>query len=209
MKLAPPGSLFDEAVVRNLFPEATPGARKLLVHRSLKHGEVFRLKPSLYCLAPEYRKTHPHPFAVAAALHSPSHISLESALAHHGLIPEAVVQVSSVTVSRSRTFDTPLGTFSFQCVPCDAPRAGVRAVKLDANTWAYIALPLRAIADLIYLRKEISWKHDGLEFLTGSMRMEEEELRALPIEEHMAIHDAIRNLRTKLYLEGLKKKLRA
>ena len=209
MRLAPPGALFDEAVLCNLFPHATPGARKLLVHRSLQHGQILRLKPGLYCLAPEYRKTHPHPFALAAALHSPSHISLEGALSYHGLIPEAVVQVSSVTVSRSRIFDTPLGTFSFQRVPSSNPRAGVRAVRLDANSWAFIALPLRAIADLVYLRKEISWPRDGLRFLTASMRMEEEDLRALPLREYPAIQEAFRNRRTKEYLEGLRKELRA
>jgi len=207
MRLDPPGSLFDEAVLHNLFPHATPGAKKLLVHRSLKHGEVLRLKPGIYCLAPEFRKSHTHPFAVAATLHSPSHVSLESALAWHGLIPEAVAQVSSVTVSRSRIFDTPLGTFSFQRVPCAAPRAGVRAVKLDANSWAFVAMPLRAIADLVYLRKEISWDRDGLGFLTDSMRMEADELRELPTEEYASVHDSMRNLRTKRYLEGLKKEM--
>ena len=45
----------------------------------------------------------------AAAVASPSHVSLESALAHHGLIPEAVQQTSSVTAHRSRSFTTDLG----------------------------------------------------------------------------------------------------
>ena len=41
---------------------------------------------------------------LAASLHAPSHVSLESALAYHGLIPEAVYQVASITVARSREF---------------------------------------------------------------------------------------------------------
>ncbi len=89
-RISPPGGLFDETVIRNLFPELSEAARKLLVYRAVSSGEIIRLKPGLFLIAPEFRKEHPHPFVLASALHSPSHISLESALAYHGLIPEAV-----------------------------------------------------------------------------------------------------------------------
>ncbi|MCX6903055.1 MAG: hypothetical protein NTW03_06175, partial [Verrucomicrobia bacterium] len=135
-KLAPPGGLFDETVICNLFPDRSDGARALLVHRACQAGEILRLKPGLFVLGPPYRKSEPHPFVVAAVLHAPSHISLESALAHHGLIPEAVYQVSSVTVGRSREFNTALGVFSFRRGPARAPRAGVEAVEVARNAWA-------------------------------------------------------------------------
>lgn len=207
-KLAPPGGLFDESVVRNLFPGATQGARKLLVNRALSRDEILRLKPGVYCLGPEYRRTSPHPFTVAAVLHSPSHVSLESALAYHGLIPEAVLQVVSVTTYRSRSFVTPMGRFDFLRVPCNNPRAGVRAEKLDADSWAFIASPLRAIADLVYLRKSVSWQHDGLRFLTVSMRMEEADLHGLSLAGFKDIHDSFRNRRTRDYLAGLRRELK-
>ena len=35
MKLAPPGGLFNEMVVSNLFPHGSAGARKQLVHRAV------------------------------------------------------------------------------------------------------------------------------------------------------------------------------
>jgi len=199
-KLAPPGGLFDESVVRNLFPDLSVGAKKLLVHRAVKHGEVLRLKPGCYCLAPDYRKSHLHPFVVAAVLHSPSHISLESALSHHGLIPEAVQIVSSVTSRRSRSFKTPLGHFSFQRVPAGNPAAGVRAVKVDRNSWAFIAGPLRALADLIYVRKDVRWEPKGLRFLTESMRMEEEDLYGIPMNEFEEVIESMQNNRVRRYL---------
>jgi hypothetical protein len=206
-KLAPPGGLFDDGVVRNLFPEASEGARKALVHRAVQHREILRLKPGLYCLAPDYRKTHPHPFVIASALHSPSHISLESALSYHHLIPEAVYQVSSVTIHRGRSFKTPLGTFTFDRVPSGIPRAGVRAEKLGDESWAFVASPLRAIADLIYLRKEISWNRDGRRFLIDSMRIDEDDLLGLPVDDFGDIHDSIRNRRTQRFLRGLVKEI--
>lgn len=203
-KLAPPGGLFDESVVGTLFPEASQGARKLLVHRAVKHGEVLRLKPGSYCLAFEYRRSELHPFVVAALLHSPSHISLESALSHHGMIPEAVYGVSSVTTMRSRSFRTPLGEFTFRRVPADNPRAGVRAVKVGPRGWAFIASPLRAIADLVYLRKEVSWDRDGLAFLTRSLRIEEEDVYGMSPNLWGELQESLTNQRVRGYLAGLK-----
>ncbi len=205
--IAPPGGLFDESVVRNLFPSTSAGGRKLLVHRASAKGEILRLKPGLYCLAPDYRKSTLHPFVVAAALHSPSHVSMESALAYHGLIPEAVYQVSSVTIGRTRRFKTPLGVFTFSRVPTIDPMAGVRAEKVDASGWAFVASPIRASAGLVYLRKEIRWESDGLRFLTDSLRIDEDEMRRMHRADLDEVHRGFKNLRTKSYLEGLRKEL--
>ena len=207
-KLGPPGGIFDGTVVINLFPDASQGARKLLVNRALLHNEIIRLKPGVYCLSPDLRRTHPHPFVVAALLLSPSHVSLESALSYHGLIPEAVFQVASVTAHRSRIFTTPMGRFEFHRIPCNDPRAGVRAEKLDADSWAFVASPLRAIADLVYLRKSISWNCNGLRFLTDSMRIDETDLRDLSFAGFNDICRSFRNRRTRDYLAGLRKELR-
>jgi hypothetical protein len=203
MEISPPGGLFDETVVRNLFPEATEGARKLLVHRAVEHGEVIRLKPGLFVLRREYRRTEPHPFVIASLLHSPSHVSLESALAHHGLIPEAVQQVASVTALRSRSFRTPLGEFSFRRVPARNPRAGVQAVELGSQAWAFVATPLRALADLLYLNRRVSWSADGLAYVLGSLRIEEDDLAGISSAGLAEICDSIRNRRVVAYLEHL------
>jgi hypothetical protein len=132
---------------------------------------------------------------------------METALAFHGLLPEAVFQVASVTAQRGRSYTTPLGTFAFRRVPCHDPKAGVRAVRLSPDAWAFVALPLRAIADLVYLRRDVSWTRDGLGFLTKSLRIEDDDLRALNLEAIPEIRHAIRNRRTRDYLDGLRKAL--
>ena len=203
-KLAPPGGLFDETVIHNLFPDSSDGARALLVHRACQAGEILRLKPGLFVLAPPCRKSEPHPFVVAGVLHAPSHVSLESALAHHGLIPEAVYHVSSVTVGRSRQFSTPLGVFSFRRVPARAPRAGVEAIAVARHAWAFVASPLRAIADAVYLSKGVTWDQNGLGYLTESLRIEEEDLRSLSFDALDEILESISSRRVRAYIEGLK-----
>jgi len=206
-RLSPPGGIFDETVIRNLLADRSEPARRVLVHRAVAAGEIIRLKPGLFLLAPEFRKTHPHPFIIAATLHSPSHVSLESALAHHGLIPEAVFQVSSATSARSRTFHTPVGVFSFVRVPATNPRAGVLALKIDGRNWAFVATPLRAVADLVYTRKDVSWKKDGLAFLTDSMRIEREDLEKMAWEGLNEVCESLRSRRTTDYLQGLLREL--
>ncbi len=199
----PPWGLFDETVVRNLFAGRSEGALKAMVHRAVSSGEVLRLKPGLFCLAELYRKEHPHPFVVAGMLCSPSHISLETALWHHGLIPEAVIEVASVVTVRSRRFHTPLGDYSFTRVPSDYARAGVRAVEVARDAWAFIATPLRAIADIVYMRSNVSFERDGVGFLIDSLRIDEDDLSEINVDDAEEILVGIRNKRTAAFLTGL------
>ena len=205
IRLSPPGGLFDHTVVGNLFADASVGARKQLIHRATRAGEILRLKRGLFILDKVFRKSELHPFALAAVLHAPSHISLETALWYHGLIPEAVYQISSVTTARSQTVSTPLGVFSFDRVPSPYPRAGVEATPLEGGEWAFIASPLRAIADAVYLHREISWKRDGLSYCTESLRIEEDDLAQISFAHSEEICAAVCNRRTRAYLEGLEK----
>jgi predicted transcriptional regulator of viral defense system len=204
--LNPPGGLFDSTVIVNLFPDLTVGARKLMVNRARRSGEVIRLRPGLYCLARPFRRAEPHPFVLAAAIHGPSHVSLETALAYHGLIPEVVHQMASVTVQRSRNFRTPMGWFAYYRVPSSAPRAGIKALELAKDEWAFVATPIRAMVDLVYLRK-IRWAKDGMSFLTQSMRIEEEDLAELDLAALDEILAGIHSRRTEEYFMRLKKEL--
>ncbi len=86
--------------------------------------------------------------------------------------------------------------------------AGVKTDEIEKGTWAFIASPLRAIADLVYLRKNISWQKDKMAFLLDSMRIELEDLEEISFEEFDDLLASFRSRRTKAYLQGLKKELR-
>jgi hypothetical protein len=207
--LSPPGGLFDTSVVCNLFPDLSPGARNILIHRAVESGEVHQLKRGLYVLSDPFRKTHPHPFAVAPMLYAPSAISLESALAFHGLIPEAVYQTTSTTPKRTCRFSTALGEFVYHAVPSSHALAGIESIKLDDHFWAFVATPFRAIADLVYLRKEVEWTTDGLAFLTESMRIEPDDLFAISLVAAEEVIGSIRNKRTREYMRRLSEELKS
>ncbi|WP_068086857.1 type IV toxin-antitoxin system AbiEi family antitoxin domain-containing protein [Novosphingobium rosa] len=150
-----------------------------LVNRALKDGSLRRLKRGVYVLNSRYRKEPLHPFAVAQSLHPGSYVSFETALSYHGWIPEAVFTTASVTPGRKTlSFDTPdHGFFTFHPLALQEYRllTSVERIKLGAST-CLIAKPLRALLDLVALRKE-AWS--GIEWMISGMRIDESLLMAL------------------------------
>jgi predicted transcriptional regulator of viral defense system len=119
--------------------------------RWTKAGRIYQLRRGLYALAPPFQKVKPHPFLVANRLVRGSYVSLQSALAHYGLIPEAAPVTTSVTTVRPARWDTPLGSFEFRHVKTDLLR-GYRLVEVGRGQRAFVALPEKALLDLVYLQ---------------------------------------------------------
>ena len=150
-----------------------------LVNRALKNGTLLRLKRGLYCLNSSNTGDSIHPFAIAQALHPGSYISFETALAFHQWIPEAVFTTASVTPGR-KSFEIDhesLGRFSFHPLALNDYQflAAVSRLKLGLHT-TLIASPLRALMDLVALRKE-SWS--GLDWIEHGLRIDESHLATL------------------------------
>ena len=150
-----------------------------LVKRALKDGSLQRVKRGTYVLGQRYRSETVHPFAIAQSLVSGSYVSFESALAWHGWIPEAVFTVASVSPGRKTLhYETAdFGIFDFHPLATADYRflSAVDRVQLGKLT-AFVAQPLRALMDLVALRKE-SWT--GLDWLTSGMRIDPESLASL------------------------------
>lgn len=122
---------------------------RMKISRLLGNGTIVRVKKGLYIFGPSHRR---RPFCrelLANLIYGPSYISLEYALHYHGLTPERVETVTSVTCGRSRTFDTPVGTFSYRMIPPEAFRTGMDQAELDDGRSFLIAIPEKALADRI------------------------------------------------------------
>lgn len=207
LRLEPPGGVFDESVVVTLFPEAGEGARRQLLFRARRAGEIVLLRRGLYCLDRPFRRSSLHPFVLAAMLLSPSQISCETALAHHALIPEGLGLVQSVCLKRSQRFFTPLGDHGFRRVPIMPLRTGGELVAFEGRGTAFVARPLRALIDLVYLRKDLDGRRSPLDFLVGSLRFDEEGLQVLRGEAWDEYLEASSHRRVRPFLEGLRKEL--
>jgi predicted transcriptional regulator of viral defense system len=114
-------------------------------------GKIFQLRRGLYCLAPPYQKVIPHPFLLANRLRSGSYVSLQSALAYYGMIPENVPVTTSITTGRPENIQTPLGQFDFRHITVNW-FSGYRQIDLDNDQKAFIATPEKALLELVYLQ---------------------------------------------------------
>jgi hypothetical protein len=88
-------------------------------------------------------------------LYGPSYVSLESALAFYGLIPERVYAVRSVTFKRAKHFSTPLGYFDYVTVPQDYFPNGIHLEVIDKEYAFLIASPEKTLCDMIVLTRNL------------------------------------------------------
>lgn len=140
--------VFDTGLL--LAGDTTPREIRRQLSRWKKAGRIYQLRRGLYCLAPPFQKINPHPFLIANRLIPPSYVSLHSALAYYGTIPEHVPVTTSITTSRPANWETPLGIFDFRHIKVDF-FYGYRLVDLGEKQHAFIASPEKALLDLIYL----------------------------------------------------------
>lgn len=118
--------------------------------RWTKMGRLYQLRRGLYALAPPFQKVKPHPFLVANRMVQPSYVSLQSALAYYGLIPEVVPVTTSVTTLRPGRWDTPLGSYAFRHVKTELFQ-DYRLLEVADEQQAFVASPEKALLDLVYL----------------------------------------------------------
>ncbi len=77
----------------------------------------------------------------------PAYISLQSALFHHGVIEQIPSILYAVTPGRPRRLRTPIATISFHRMPPEL----FQGFQLSSASDAKIAIPEKALFDLIYL----------------------------------------------------------
>ncbi|MCB0071056.1 MAG: hypothetical protein KDE20_06340 [Caldilineaceae bacterium] len=127
------------------------------VHRQLTRwknaGRIMQLRRGLYFIAAPYQRRRPHPFLVANRLLQPSYVSMQSALAFAGMIPEYVPVTTSLTTRRTSKWNTPVGTFIFHHTKPER-FYGFRLHELGNSQSALVALPEKALLDLIHLQPQ-------------------------------------------------------
>ena len=101
----------------------------------------------------------------------PSYVSLETALAWHGLIPERVDEITSVTCKRARLFRTPLGRFSYRPVNEVAFGYGVGLQSADGGSF-FLAEPEKALCDRVACVGQLRAQRDIPAMLEDDLRVD-------------------------------------
>ena len=135
-----------------------------------RKGYLVRLRRGVYAF-PEYIDKPGMAAYFAGRIYSPSYISLHSALSFYGMIPESVVQFTSVTSLKTASFKNPFGEYSYRSVRDDLMFGYVLHQFADGRTTSY-ATREKALLDLLYL-----YPFHNTEQELANLRLDEDVLR--------------------------------
>lgn len=198
LREALPTDVFTDTEVVSLV-EGTPDRRYGLVKRAIAEGDLIQIRRGVYSLGKRFQRQPLNHFELAQKVYAPSYVSLESALSHHGWIPEAVYTLTSVSLKRSVSFDTPVGVFSYTRIP-KFNFAGVERIQ-EGKTVYLIASPTKALADYIIAQKiDLSPKA-----LRESLRIDEASWCQLSFKLLSEIVATYGNARLRTFLRALRK----
>ena len=148
------------------------------IRRMVDDGEIVRVKKGLYVFGAPFRRQPIVREYLANLIYGPSYVSLESAMSYHGLIPERVEAVTSVTLGRSHTFETPFGAFTYLGLPRNRYIVGA-GIATTGSVRFIIASPEKALADKVWSDKRLSGTTVGEfgDYLFDDLRIDETMLR--------------------------------
>jgi hypothetical protein len=163
-----PYDVFTDTEVAILFP-GTANSRYGLVKRALAARDLIRLRRGVYAFSRRWQRQPLNLFEAAQKLYAPSYVSLESALAFHGWIPEAVYTTTSAATHRSVEVETEVGLFSFTHIAA-FNMIGVERHHEKSSPFL-LASPTKALFDYVVVNR-LDVK--SLRELCASLRIETE-----------------------------------
>lgn len=181
---------------------ADPNFRQATLYDWVKDGKVVQLKQNRYVFAD--REVHNHDvYLISNQIYQPSYISLELALNHYSVIPEAVQVITATTTRKTASFTNPLGTFGYQTI---APKLFFGYINLaHRHRFVQISTLEKSILDYLYLHPQTNSVED-FEALRWNQHILTEQLNwqllntYLVVFDNRALGNRVATLKT--YLEG-------
>ena len=146
----------------------------------LAKGELVGVRRGLYVVGENYRIGSVSRELLANLIYGPSYISLDYALSYHGLIPERVEDVTSVTTGKARNFQTPFGVFTYRPLPPERYAPGLTCAG-ELSERFLIACPEKALVDKVWCDKRFKSTRvdDFAAYLFEDLRIDADRLAAL------------------------------
>jgi predicted transcriptional regulator of viral defense system len=148
------------------------------IRKLMNKGILVPLKRGMYLHKPVGRQGNAPKEIISNNLLGPSYISLDYALAYHGLIPEAVHTLTAVTTKRSKIFNTAIGVFSYRQINPAIFGLGVSIEKTNAGSFL-IAGKEKALCDKIYFTSDYTFTSKRMiqAFLEDDLRIDIDEIK--------------------------------
>ena len=112
-------------------------------------------------------------YLIANKIYAPSYVSLQSALCFYGIIPESVVEVTSVCSRDTKKFENALGLCSYSKIKQEL-FFGYRLMEFDKIGIVKFATPEKAILDFLYLNEFYNTEKDMRELRFDEVFMQDE-----------------------------------
>ena len=134
-----------------------------------KKGCLVRVRNGWYSLSRGIN-TLEQAYFVANKIYAPSYLSLQSAFAHYGWIPEGVFSFTSISTRKTMHFDTPKGRFSYASLK-PARFFGYRIITYD-GFGIKMAEPEKALLDFLYFHPKATTEADFESYRFNLLQMQ-------------------------------------
>ena len=153
------------------------------INQLLKSGEILRIKKGLYVFGDDARRTPVCRESLANLIFGPSCISMEYALAFHGIIPERVETITSVTPKRNKEFNTPIGRFTYRYLAPEKYPHEIEQHWVDRLHPILIASAEKALCDYVVLNNIdfLANSQVAKNFLLDDLRIDKESCSRLDV----------------------------
>jgi len=143
----------------------------------LRKEQIIRVRKGLYVFGDLWQRQPISREMLANLVYGPSILSIDYALAWHGLIPEYVDVLTSISSGRSRHFNTPLGWFSYTHLSQERFSFGATIQKSNTGNWL-ITEPIKALADKVWTDKRFQPTSPSsyADYLFEDLRIDEDTL---------------------------------
>ena len=145
------------------------------IMRMTEDEEIIKLTKGLYETSKSTKG-----YLLAGAIYGLSYLSLDYALSFYGLIPERVVDYTSVTsnTGKRKDYTNYFGTYTYRDIPLAAYPYGLKFIE-EGEYRYWIATPCKALCDKLYTLKPCKNKKELKELLFEDLRIDAEEFNKL------------------------------
>lgn len=147
---------------------------RMKIRSYLQSKDLIKVKKGLYIFGEKAAREPYSKELLANLIYGPSAISLEYALSFHGLIPERLEEITSITSRRNKEYDTPVGRFSYHYLSISRYPIGITQEKIMHNRNILIATKEKALCDMLCLKcKPLKTESMLIDYLFEDLRIDD------------------------------------
>ncbi len=149
------------------------------IKRDIESGAIYPLVRGIY----ETDKSVSGMF-LASYIYGPSYLSFDYALAHHGMIPEAVYTYSSATFNKrkQKMYSNRFGDFVYRDVPSEVYPFGIKTIEENGYV-CLMASAEKALCDKLYAMPPVKSVKTLKEMLFSDLRIDRDAFNSLNLDD--------------------------